>query len=69
MGVSPYRVDIMLFVTGLEFERAWQIRDHARLDNVDVPFISMDDLVVAKKALGRPQDLLDVANIEKAKHR
>jgi hypothetical protein len=67
MGVPPFRVDIMFFLTGLEFESAWKNRDNARLNNVDVPFISIDDLIAGKKALGRPQDLIDVANLEKAK--
>lgn len=69
MGVPPFRVDIMFFVTGLDFEQAWKNRDYARLDNVQVPFISIDDLIAGKKALGRPQDLLDVANLEKSKRR
>ena len=69
MGVPPFRVDIMFFLTGLEFESAWKNRNETTLGGVSVPFISLDDLMVAKKALGRPSDLLDLANLERAKKR
>jgi hypothetical protein len=67
MGVPPLRIDIMFFLTGLDFETAWKHREELHLDDVTVPFISIDDLIAGKKALGRPQDLIDVANLEKAR--
>jgi len=69
MGVPPFRVDIMPFVTGLEFESAWKNRTETLLDGVAVPFVSLDDLIIAKRALGRPQDILDAVNLEKARNR
>ncbi len=69
MGKPPLRVDIMFFLTGMEFEPCWAKREDVELDGTTIPFISLDDLIAAKKALGRPQDLLDVANLEKVKKR
>lgn len=69
MGVPPFRVDIMFFLTGLDFESAWKNREEVQANGVIVPFISIDDLITGKKALGRPQDLIDVANLEKARRK
>ncbi len=61
MGTPPVMVDIMPKITGVEFEEAWSRRVHVQIDdNLSVPFISRQDLLVAKLAAGRAQDLIDV---------
>jgi hypothetical protein len=61
MGTPPVMVDIMPKITGVEFEAAWSRRVHVQIDdNLSVPFISRQDLLVAKLAAGRAQDLIDV---------
>lgn len=60
MGRAPLRIDILMSIPGVEFEAAWLKREVMMLDNVALPFISRDDLIKAKQASGRPQDLLDV---------
>lgn len=60
MGVPPVRVDILMSVTGLSFDNAWKKRVKAQVDDLEILFISKEDLIVAKLAAGRPQDLLDV---------
>lgn len=69
MGKPPFRVDVMFFLTGMDFEQCWANHEEVELSGIHVPFISLQDLIDAKKALGRPQDLLDVANLEKARKR
>lgn len=59
MGVPPVRVDVLMSVPGLEFEDAWSNRVAADFDGVPVNFISKADLIVSKRASGRPQDLID----------
>ncbi len=59
----------MFFLTGLEFEQAWTNREVVLINGLEVPFISLIDLIAAKRALGRPQDLLDLTNLEKAQRR
>ncbi len=64
MGVPPMRVDVMMDVPGIGFGEAWKRRDTIDLAGVPVHFIGKQDLIRAKRASGRPQDLLDVAALE-----
>jgi hypothetical protein len=59
MGVPPMRVDILMGIPGVTFEEAWRNRMEVDFDNLLVPFMSRDDLITAKRASGRPQDLID----------
>jgi hypothetical protein len=62
MGTPPVMVDILPRISGVEFADAWQRRvDVAVDDGLTVPFISRADLLAAKLAAARPQDLADVA--------
>ena len=63
MGVPPMRVDVMMGIPGIGFEEAWARRVVIDFDGLPVPFISREDLITAKRASGRPQDMLDVANL------
>jgi len=65
MGVPPVRVDILMGIPGVEFEDAWQRRVEADFDGLIVFFISKLDLLTAKRASGRPQDLLDADLLSK----
>jgi hypothetical protein len=61
MGTPPVMVDIMPKITGIEFEEAWSRRVDVQIDDdLSVPFISRQDLLIAKLAAGRAQDLIDV---------
>jgi hypothetical protein len=61
MGTPPVMVDIMPKISGIEFEEAWRRRVDVRIDDdLSVPFISREDLLVAKLSAGRAQDLIDV---------
>jgi hypothetical protein len=71
MGAPPMMVDILPEISGIEFDAAWRRRVEAPVDadgGVIAPFISADDLLVAKLAAGRKQDLADVAAILKAQN-
>ena len=59
MGVPPMRVDILMGIPGIEFEDAWKMRVEVDFDGLGVTFISREDLITAKRASGRPQDLID----------
>jgi len=59
MGRPPMRVDILMGIPGLEFEKAWQQHVEVDFDGLSVKFISREDLITSKKASGRPQDLID----------
>ena len=66
MGNPPFRLDIMMSIPGVEFETAWEHREELLLEGMTIPFISRADLIRAKDASGRAQDLLDAENLRKA---
>jgi hypothetical protein len=66
MGNPPLRVDIMMSIPGMTFDEAWSRREKVDLEGAQLPFISRTDLIKAKVASGRPQDLLDVKKLQKA---
>lgn len=59
MGVPPLRVDLLMGIPGVEFEEAWKRRVEVVFDDLPVLFISRQDLITAKRASGRPQDMID----------
>lgn len=60
MGVPPLRIDVLMGIPGVTFAEAWERREETEVDGVRIPFISRQDLIAAKCAAGRPQDMLDV---------
>ena len=63
MGVPPVRVDVLMGIPGIGFEEAWARRVEIDFDGLPVPFISREDLITAKRASGRPQDMTDVQSL------
>jgi hypothetical protein len=43
----------------VQFEDCWERHFEADFDGLKVNFISREDLIIAKRASGRPQDLID----------
>jgi hypothetical protein len=69
MGAPPVRVDILRRIPGPEFLPAYARRVVAPWAGLQVPMIALDDLLAAKRAAGRDQDLLDVRALEFAGER
>lgn len=68
IGHAPVRIDIMMSIQGVDFEDCWKRRQLVHVGNTTLPFISKSDLILAKRASGRPQDLLDVEKLEKSEN-
>jgi hypothetical protein len=69
MGREPVGVDILTAIPGVEFEAAWPRRVEHVFDegtNLRANFISCEDLLAAKRAAGRRQDVADIEAIENA---
>lgn len=64
IGNSPRRIDILTRISGIDFEKAYVKRNVVNVDGLDVPVISMSDLIANKRASGRMQDLADVEKLE-----
>jgi hypothetical protein len=60
------RIDIMKGVPGGDFDRSYANRLETAWDGVRVSIVGREDLVVLKRASGRPQDLVDADAIESA---
>jgi hypothetical protein len=68
-GRDPRGFDILPDLPGVDFDAAWERRVEGVLDaktGLTAFFISKDDLIAAKLASGRPQDIADVDAIRKA---
>ena len=65
LGRPPSRIDVLQRIDGKTFAAAWENRMEDQLFGVPVHVISREDLIDNKLAAGRPQDLLDVANLRK----
>jgi predicted nucleotidyltransferase len=66
IGLPPCRVDFLTSIPGLDFVQAFAGRKMAELDGLSVPFISLADLITAKRTAGREQDLRDIEGLERA---
>lgn len=61
------RLDILIEMKGLEgytFEECLEMASIADIDNVNVPFLHINQLIENKKIVNRPQDQIDVAALE-----
>lgn len=70
MGSPPVMVDILPEIDGVDFDAAWRRRAIEIVDaetGLAASFISADDLIAAKLASGRQQDLADVEALRKAR--
>ena len=68
LGVAPVHVDIMCRADGIDTDATIARAEIVHLADLDVPVISRADLIASKRASERPQDLADVAVLEKMNH-
>ncbi len=69
MGREPVAVDILSEIAGVDFDAAWERRVEAIVDytlSLKANFNSRAEILTAKLASGRAQDLADVEAIRKA---
>jgi hypothetical protein len=72
MGREPVAVDILTEIDGVDFDRAWENRVEGVIDpasGLKACFISRADLMAAKIAAGRPQDIADVEALRQGAER
>lgn len=64
LGYPPNRIDILTAIDGVDFQACWERRTEVTIGGQVVPFLAAEDLIVNKRASGRPQDLADAAVLE-----
>ncbi len=65
MGNPPLCIEILTSIDGVEFTECYGNKKTVTIDDIDMSFISLEDLKKNKKASGRHQDLADLENLEK----
>ena len=63
IGLSPNRIDVLTLIDGVSFDQAWENRIDIDVDGIIIPVIGRQDLIRNKRAVGRPQDLVDVERL------
>ena len=67
IGVVPNRIDLLTEIEGVDFEQAWAGRLEVEIDGRRFPVLGRTELLINKRASGRPQDMADVAWLEESR--
>jgi len=59
-GIPPFRIDILMSVSGLDFSTCYARRAVEPIDGIVINVLSLEDLKTNKRASGRPKDLGDL---------
>jgi len=65
LGNEPYRIDMLMDLEGVDFEKCYRRKTEIKLDGIKTNFLSLQDLIKVKKTTGRLQDLADAEQLEK----
>jgi len=63
IGIEPNRIDIVMGIKGVEFDTAWQNKVESSYDGIPIYILGRNELINAKKASKRAQDLLDLEKL------
>jgi len=63
LGYSPFRIDIMTSVSGIEFHESYKNKIRKEVDGIEITIINLEDLIKNKNAIGRHKDLNDIENL------
>jgi hypothetical protein len=67
IGVAPNRVDVLMTIPGVRFGTAWGKRVRDRYGSATANWISLDDLLRAKRGIDNPRHQEDVRMLRKVK--
>lgn len=64
-GEEPFKIDFMTYISGIEFNEAWEQKTNAVLDSIAVPFINIKHLILTKLSTGRAKDKIDIEELQR----
>lgn len=64
LGYPPNRIDIITSCEGLNFAECYEKKEQVVIESLKIDFVDRENLLKNKQAVGRPQDLADVANLQ-----
>lgn len=65
LGRPPYRIDILTSIEGMDFDECYKRKFYYNKNNLEINFISKEDLLENKKLVGRHKDLDDISKLKK----
>jgi hypothetical protein len=65
IGMIPRRIDIITEITGLNYDEASKDKEIVRIDELAIPVISKQNLIINKLATGREKDRIDAEILKK----
>lgn len=69
LGTPPVRIDVLTKIDGVTFSSAYKRRAEGTFGASKAQYLALDDLLVAKRASARMQDLADVESLERLSKR
>lgn len=64
-GKPPLRIDFITKVNLVDFNKAWQERNILQLQNLSIPVVNYEHLILTKISVGRAKDKQDVEELQK----
>lgn len=65
LGQIPLRVDFLTFISGVNFNKAFEKKDILALDEMMIPVIDLENLIASKQSNLRKKDQADVEELQK----
>jgi hypothetical protein len=65
IGVIPRRIDIITKIDGVEYNKANESKKNVEIEGLNLPVLSLNDLIKNKLATGREKDKLDAQMLKK----
>lgn len=63
MGIPPVRLEVITDASGVNFSDCYSRKQRIEVEGIPVNFISLQDLKINKKAVGRHKDLEDLEHL------
>jgi len=67
IGIEPNRIEVLNKIKGVEFSEAFPFCQAFLQNNVEIKYIHLKHLLIAKEAAGRFKDKADIEELEKRK--
>ena len=67
LGYPPLRIDILNSISGVSFDEAFSNSLITQVDQLNIVYIGLSDLIKNKTSTGRKQDIADVESLENIK--
>ena len=65
IGEEPQKIDFITLINQVSFEEAWVNRIVFALEDINIPVINIDELVLSKINTGRKKDEADVEELQR----